>query len=108
MRTGRSCIFARNPNIAFAVPTMVARTPRPAWMLTRRRRHGFDDRRRRADAYHDLCMGRDGRGERDNRCTCCGKYLLLHGQFSVYNDFGMTASPWKVLTGKGIAATVTL
>jgi hypothetical protein len=53
-----SDVGSGNPDVAFAIPAVVSGVPGPVRMLVERGRNDFNGtRRRRADAYDNLCSG---------------------------------------------------
>ena len=68
-RPWRRNILARNPHVAYAVPTMVSATPCPAPL--RRQRTAFKHRPGRTYTNIYLCSCQSGRNCSPNQCSCC-------------------------------------
>jgi len=70
-------VASGDPDVAVAIPAMVAGNPDPVHMRGRRGGNDFDGMRRRwADADNDL---RVGRADAEKNCAGCGEDLFLHG-----------------------------
>jgi hypothetical protein len=71
----RRNVGSGNPDVASAIPSVIAGTPNPTWM--RRRWHNFNGgRRRRSNPNNDLRSSRHT--ERKKAAANCCKHLLLH------------------------------
>jgi hypothetical protein len=75
-------VFAWNPNIGVAVPTVIAGVPGPIAVLRWGHWNDFAWTRWRADGDVDLSAGTCG-SYSEKKGACCGEKLLLHEAFSL-------------------------
>jgi len=73
---GWAAVGAGDPDIAVAIPAVIAGDPDPVAVHGRRFGDDFDGTRRRTDTDNDLRVGRAD-GEKEG--AGCGEELLLHG-----------------------------